>query len=349
MSFRVAALFRLASPRSATPASLSWGRRAAPRRGAASLITVGLALIACSGEGGAPVDTSTSAVTTTTLPPPSAEELARAVCAAGAVSRPARVADPALTELSGLVSLDSGLWAHNDSGDEARVFRLDAAGRTQAVVHLEGVTATDWEDMTGAGPTAAELFVGDIGDNAGDRPVVTVLRFPVPEPPPVGEVTVPATEIQTITLHYPDGARDAETLLIDPSTRDLVIVHKRFGGAAEVYQATEEDWSDGDATLERVGIVEIGDSPLDAATAGDVGADGRVVALRTYAGILVFPRDDDQSVAEAIVDGRPCEAPSRLEGQGETIAFTAEGYVTVSEGVRPRLNRFVVAFPDAGE
>ena len=311
----------------------------------------GLLVGACAGDdgGSSTADTTTSVVTTTTVPTPTADEMAAAFCAAQPVPGRQRLAEPELNELSGLVALDSGLWAHNDSGDEARVFRLDDAGVTQAVVHLEGVAAFDWEDMSGAGPSAGELFVGDIGDNAGARNEVTVLRFAVPEPAPVGEATIPADEIQTITVRYPDGPRDAETLLVDPVTRDIVIVHKRFGGASEVYQAHEADWADGDAELERVGIVEVGETPLDATTAGDVGGDGRVVALRTYAAVLVFPRDDDQSLAEALVENEPCDAPTRLEVQGEAIAFTDEGYLTVSEGNRPRLNRFVVTFAEPGE
>jgi hypothetical protein len=315
------------------------------------LAAAGLVFAGCSGDdgGSSTADTTTSVVTTTTVPAPSAEEMAAAVCAARPVPGRQRLAEPELNELSGIVALDSGLWAHNDSGDEARVFRLDEAGATQAVVRLEGVQAFDWEDMTGAGPAAGELFVGDIGDNEGIRNEVTVLRFAVPEPPPVGEVTIPAGDIQTITLRYPDGPRDAETLLVDPATRDIVIVHKRFGGASEVYQAPEADWADGEAELERIGIVEVGDTPLDATTAGDVGADGQVVALRTYAAVLVFPRDEDQSLAEALVENEPCDAPTRLEVQGEAITFTEEGYLTVSEGDRPRINRFAVTYPEPGE
>jgi len=309
------------------------------------LAAAGLVFAGCSGDdgGSSTADTTTSVVTTTTVPAPSAEEMAAAVCAARPVPGRQRLAEPELNELSGIVALDSGLWAHNDSGDEARVFRLDEAGATQAVVRLEGVQAFDWEDMTGAGPAAGELFVGDIGDNEGIRNEVTVLRFAVPEPPPVGEVTIPAGDIQTITLRYPDGPRDAETLLVDPATRDIVIVHKRFGGASEVYQAPEADWADGEAELERIGIV------LDATTAGDVGADGQVVALRTYAAVLVFPRDEDQSLAEALVENEPCDAPTRLEVQGEAITFTEEGYLTVSEGDRPRINRFAVTYPESDE
>ncbi len=311
-----------------------------------------LGLVSCSGgdDGGSSAGnttTTTAAVTTTTVPAVTPDELAAAVCAAHRVRGRVRVTDPEVNELSGLVSLDSGLWANNDSGDTARVFRLDDQGQTLAVVNLEGITAFDWEDLSGAGPSAGELFAGDIGDNAAAREEIVVHRFAVPEPAPTGEVTIPAADIQSITLHYPNGPRDAETLLVDPVTRDIVIVDKRFGGDSEVYQATEADWSDGDATLERVGSVAVGDTPLDATTAGDVGFDGQVVALRTYAGLLVFPRQAEQSLAQALVENASCDAPTAIEVQGEAVAFTPDGYTTISEGAQPRINRFAVTPPTA--
>lgn len=324
-----------------------------PSRVALACLLPVLALAACSGDdgGGSTVeDTTTTAVaTTTTVPEPTPDELVAAVCAARRVPGRVRVADREMNELSGLVSLDSGLWANNDSGDTARVFRLDEAGQTVAVVSLEGITAFDWEDLSGAGPSAGELFAADIGDNAGARPEIVVHRFAVPDPAPTGAVTVPAADIQTITLHYPNGPRDAETLIVDPVTRDIVVVHKRFGGDSEVYQAAEADWSDGDATLERVGTVAVGDTALDATTGGDVGFDGQVVALRTYAGLLVFARQEEQSLAQAMVDGDPCDAPTVIEAQGEAVAFTPDGYTTISEGDRPRINRFTVTSPTPGE
>jgi hypothetical protein len=155
--------------------------------------------------------------------------------------------------------------------------------------------------------------------------------------------------VETITLHYPNGPRDAETLLVDPVSRDLVVVHKRFGGASELYRATEDDWSDGDADLVQEGTVDVGDSPVDATTGGDIGFDGQVVALRTYAGILVFARQEGQTVTEALAQNPPCDAPAPVEVQGETLAFTAEGYVTISEGEEPAVNRFAVTPPVPGE
>jgi hypothetical protein len=316
-----------------------------------AVVGVVLALAGCSSDdgGGTADDASPSTAepttTTTTVPPPTADELAAAVCAATRVPGRARVQDPQINELSGVVSLESGWWVHNDSGDTARVFDLAEDGTTLATVDVEGVEATDWEDITGVGH---ELFVGDIGDNEAARPEILVQHLTLPEPPPVGQVTLPAADVQTITLHYPNGPRDAETLMIDPETRELIVVHKVFGGDSEVYVAPEDDWSDGDATLVASGTVDLGDSPLDALTSGDVGYGGRVVALRTYSAVLVFARQEGQTVADALSQNQPCDAPTAIEVQGEAFAFTAEGYVTISEGERSRINRFAVTVPEVG-
>ena len=322
---------------------------------ALAVIGVALVLAACSSsdDGGDDADasgettTSTTEATTTTTSVPTAtpDDLAAAVCAAQRVRPAGRVQDPQITELSGIVSLETGWWVHNDSGDTARVFDLAEDGTTLATVDVEGVDATDWEDITGLGD---ELFVGDIGDNDAVRPEILVQRLSLPEPAPVGQVTLPAADVQTITLRYPNGPRDAETLMIDPRSRELIVVHKVFGGESEIYVAPEDDWSDGDATLVASGTVDLGDSPLDALTAGDVGYDGQVVALRTYSAVLVFPRQEDQTVAEALARNEPCDAPTAIEVQGEAFAFTAEGYVTISEGERSRINRFAVTVPGVG-
>ena len=322
-----------------------------PVKRALAVVCVALAAVACSSDDGGdasgdtPETTATTVPTTTTVPGPTPDELAAAVCAAQRVRPSARISNPEITELSGIAAMDSGWWVHNDSGDSARVFRLAEDGTTLATVNLDGVEATDWEDIASAGPASGELFVGDIGDNGAVRSEILVQHVTIPDPVPTGEVSLPPEDLQTITLHYPNGPRDAETLLVDPVTRDLVVVHKVFGGDSELYVAAEDDWSDGDATLEAAGTVAVGDTPLDATTAGDIGFDGQVVALRTYAAILVFPREEDQTVTEALADNQPCNATAPIEVQGEALAFTPEGYVTISEGERSRINRFAVTVP----
>jgi hypothetical protein len=78
-------------------------------------------------------------------------------------------------------------------------------------------------------------------------------------------------------------------------------------------------------------------------TGGDVSADGSFVALRTYEAVWVWPRGDEQSVAQsvsrAVVAGQPCQVVSISELQGEAVAFDGDEMVTIGEGVQQPINQ----------
>jgi hypothetical protein len=234
---------------------------------------------------------------------------------------------PAATELSGLVLSNSGvLWTLNDSGDTPRVFGLDRRGRLLREVAVSGAEAVDWEDIAVRGRT---LYVGDIGDNGAQRPEVAVYRFGEPGP---GITSVAA---ERIALRYPDGAHDAEALLVDPRSGAIVIVTKDVGGESGVYAATSGGNLRKRATL-RLGLGQL-------VTAGDVSGDGRTIALRTYDRAFVWTRNGGESLARALVRA-PCVADAELldEGQGESLALTRDGraFYTVPEGQQPVLRRY---------
>ena len=266
------------------------------------------------------------------------------------------VAETRLTELSGLAGsrrYDDVLWAHNDSGGQPEVYAMREDGTALGAYPLDGATATDWEDIAaGPGPDATGdfLYVGDIGDNDAKRPSVTVYRVPEPdaEPAPPG-ATLPGVE--AIELTYPGGPSDAEALLVDPRTGDLVIVTKSLTGASRVLSAPAASLQPGAP----VAMVDAGARPIPISptageglpgtmvTGGDVSPDGSLVVLRTYRSVLVFERGDDETLAEALL-GEPCFGPQQEEAQGEAIAFTHDGsaYVTASEGTNVAIVRIAV-------
>jgi hypothetical protein len=255
-----------------------------------------------------------------------------------------RIDAEAATELSGLVlsrSQPRVLWTHNDSGDSPRILAVTPAGRLLADVAISGADAIDWEDIaSGRAPGGQDaLYIADIGDNQARRPDVTVYRVPEPH---VGAGAPPTESASAarLTLRYADGAHDAETLLLDPSSGALVVVTKSFGGDSGVYVATSPSAS-ATTVLRRSARLALGSG--EAVTAGDVSADGRTIVLRTYDRAFAWRRRAGESVAAAL-RRRPCTASTDLfaEGQGEALALTAHGgaFYTVPEGPRPQIRRY---------
>ena len=293
-------------------------------------VAVGLA--ACGG-GAAPATTgSTAAIASTTKA--TKKSIAPALCGTLRVRVAGRVTAPDATELSGLVASPAQpgvLWAHNDSGDRARLFALRTDGSLIASLDVPGAEAVDWEDIA-VGP-GDELLVGDIGDNDSARASIDVYRVPEPRLASGPAATAPATRVR---FTYPDGAHDAETLLADRRTGEVVVVTKRLDGRSGVYAGRLAS-----GTLKRTGTLRLGLGGL--ATAGDVSADGKVIAIRTYTALYVWARSPGATIA-ATLARPPCVGSARLarEGQGESLALSGDGrsFFTVPEGASPRLRQY---------
>lgn len=256
------------------------------------------------------------------------------------------VTDPALREISGIVAgrvNPSQWWVHNDSGDSARLFALDNQGAVTRQYQLTGAMAVDWEDLAiGRGPLAntTYLYAADIGDNSSARAEIVVYRVPEPVVTPGPAIALGGVEI--LRLRYPDGAHNAEALLVDPTTGDLVIVEKKqAGGVIGVYRTAGNPAAGSLTTLERAGEINVGTGVSNAVTGASISESGSEIALRVYSGTRIFARGAGQSVTQAMADVA-CNGPTPPEVQGEAIAFEADGsgYVTISEGTGQTLHHY---------
>jgi hypothetical protein len=261
-------------------------------------------------------------------------------------STPGTFTDSRLVEISGIAASARNpgtLWAHNDSGDTARVFAVAESGPTRVVYTVTGASAQDWEDMAlGPGPVAGEsyLYVGDIGDNGRSRPSVVVYR--VTEPSVSGSGTQALAGAATLTLRYPNGARDAEALFVDPRSGELYLIEKNGnGGPVGIYRAPANLAAGSTTVLARVGTLDLPSGLANAVTGAAISHDGKAIVVRTYGGVRLWSRDDGQSVAAAL-GGAECRGPVPVESQGEAVTFRPDGraYYTVSEGGRAALHRF---------
>jgi hypothetical protein len=254
-----------------------------------------------------------------------------------------RVASNEINEASGIAASHRKpgvYYVNNDSGDHARIFAIDERGKNLGTFYLKGAQAIDWEDIA-VGPApglpGSFIYVADIGDNQHRRKSVVIYRVPEPEisaVQAVGRVDLPG--VVALRLQYPDGAaHNAEALLIDPQTADLIIVTKVRNGPAKIFRHPAPHDPTEIAILEEVGSIKLSRTMLPGSamvTAGDISVHQNQILLRTYSQIFLWQRSPGQSIVEAI-SRPPCIVPQSPEPQGEAIAWRLDetGYITISE------------------
>lgn len=259
--------------------------------------------------------------------------------------------DAELVETSGIAATRSGApgyWAINDGGHGSTLYRLDLDGKTLSRTQVRGARNRDWEDLASfAWRSQNWVLIADIGDNSARRSS-TVLHL----------LAEPAQNQSTVESHasirvvYPDGARDAEGLAVDPIGETLYILSKRDipnrlyslplaafdqpqrRHTLKAEGTIEPDASPGPATLlQQLQLLAIGGY----STAFDISADGRHAVVLGYRRARAATRTENQTWSTALQTLQPL-ADHRLQ-QAEAVAFSRDGHsvVTTSEGLHAPL------------
>ena len=104
-----------------------------------------------------------------------------------------------VNETSGLFFHNGRLWTHNDSGGKPILYALDTTTfeivQKITLVHAKN---KDWEDVCTDGTT---VFVGDFGNNKGNRKNLRIYTFPLSAIPEEGNASV---EVDTICFSFGD-------------------------------------------------------------------------------------------------------------------------------------------------
>lgn len=205
----------------------------------------------------------------------------------------ATLKDKSISESSGLAAsrlTPRAYWTHNDSGDGPFIYAFDTRGDSFGVFRVAGAQARDWEDMAaGPGPERgkAYLYLGDIGDNNDARTEIVVYRVAEPalttDTRKLTKIRPGTTEpAEAIRLRYPDGAHDAEALLVHPISGHIYIITKVVIANSAVYEAAPPFTVDKPITMTRLGVVNVPSLFGGVITGGSISPDGRHVALCDY-------------------------------------------------------------------
>ncbi|MEU8819591.1 hypothetical protein [Actinoplanes sp. NPDC048796] len=260
--------------------------------------------------------------------------------AAAAPERVCRVGDGRLNEISGMATTENGFVVVNDGADDPagrRIFFLDGRCKVVRTVAYPS-RPRDTEDLAlGADGT---VWVADIGDNSAVRETVGLWRLA-----PGGR------KPELFRLRYPDGAHDAEALLLSPDGTPVIVTKTPLGAGAYVPAGPLKKTT----ALKRAGDVRLPmtttSNPFSLAgrlviTGGAVSRDGTRAVLRTYADAFEFDVRDGDVVA-AITGGEPRQTALPDEPQGESIAYSRDGdaLLTISEGAKPEILRYRLTNP----
>jgi hypothetical protein len=251
--------------------------------------------------------------------------LAGEACAS--YGRPVRVgrAPADVREMSGLAASrrhPGVYWSHNDSDNPFEVVALREDGTVVARFPLTGGSNVDCEDLA-LGPCRRAvardcLYLADIGDNLERRGRLVV--YEIPEPAVLDGAPLAA---RNLAFQYPDGAHNAETLLVDPHDARLYVVTKVIDGLGTLYRLDGL----GQGVLGRAVRLHRLVAPSGfggLTTGGAVHPSGTRVLLRTYTQVWEYRGRSPQSLA-AILAGTPVAVPGATQPQAEAVTYTADG------------------------
>ncbi len=234
-------------------------------------------------------------------------------------------------ELSGLVcghKNEQLLYMIEDKGNENEVYVFNQSGTFQTKLIVQGENNIDWEDLAiGAGPIEGEtyIYIADMGDNDAVRNSVRIIRFIEPDLSNNTSNSINISEYDVINFQYPSGAKDAESLMIDPASKDLIVLSKR-DELTRVYRL-KYPYNAAMNQAEFVGLL-----PFKKLVAGDISADGQRIAVKNKNSIYYWETTNND-VLKTLFHTTPKTVAYTIEPQGESLGFSLDGksYFTISE------------------
>jgi len=254
------------------------------------------------------------------------------------------IIDPNITESSGLAAskCQPGVfWTHNDSGDDAFVYGITKTGASIGTWRVPGAQNIDWEDIAEYKDDAGKCFIyiGEIGDNRSRMKEHVIYRVPEPaispKDPPSNKKNAIVTEApELLRFSYPDGAHNAETLMVNPNNGDIYIVTKRQSGPAGVYRLRPEFSRDRTSQAAKIADISIPSIPNGLVTGGDISPDGQRMILSDYVSGYEYKLPTESAQFDEIWKQQPEIVDLGNRSVGEAVCYSADGnsiYAT-SEG-----------------
>lgn len=232
-------------------------------------------------------------------------------------------------------------WAHNDSGDGAFLYAFNKAGDSLGTWRVQNAQNKDWEDIATWKDKNGKCFIyiGEIGDN--DLLWPEHIIYQVAEPLIIPGGTVSTKDNPSITeaggvlrFVYPDGDKNAETLMVHPRSGGIYVLTKEVSGPSGVYRIKGDFSQSQRSTALKIVDLSVPNIPNGLLTGGDISPDGRSVVVCDYRQAYELNLPAGSNDFDEIWKQKPRAFDIGKRKNGEAIGYSVDGseiYAT-SEG-----------------
>jgi hypothetical protein len=227
------------------------------------------------------------------------------------------IADERIRESSGLaysVKYPDLAYTMNDSNNRSVVYAIQVStGRVVGQVDLDDFDLEDPESI--AVDRQGRLWLGDLGDNDGERGDVSILAFDEPGPgkkEPRG--------LQRFPVALQGGPKNVEGMMVYPSTRQVFLINKAEGGSGTLYvlpQSLRSGERNVATNLRRQMPAQVTDAAFT--------PDGRYALVKTVTGVVAYDVRTWKPINSFRTPGLDKGESLTVEPGGRSILLGSEG------------------------
>lgn len=271
-----------------------------------------------------------------------------------AIERSGWLTSGMLIEASGLQASRSRIgdyFVHNDGGKPV-IYVIDETGADLGQVEIVPAKNKDWEDITSVPVDGGRWIVaGDIGDNQSKRNSIKLYFIEEPKTGKNHRYSGHQELKHWLSLSYPDGPRDCESMAYDPVDNQILLLSKRDKPPRLYAVDLETALTQDSAELKFLGTTSALRPPtirdhahwggrtdwISQPTGFDISSDGMEAVVITYRSLYRYRRDQGENWLSAM-QKQPDEVIGPPAVQNEAIAYSADGkviYVTTEKRPTP--------------